>query len=141
MSYLCVLRYLMTWVRVFPWLMALGAALLCIAAVLGVLGNGHIALDPLTYCLSALACNVLGNYFSLAAKLSQWSMFVQLITTVGMILGIGLSRFAGVLPLPVMVALLLGLSLLFRQQALQRFAVVDWHQLRPAGQTFKGKLS
>jgi hypothetical protein len=64
-----------------------------------------LAFDPITYCLSALACNVLGNYFSLAAKLSQWSMFVQLITVVGMILGLAAGRVVGALPLPVLVAL------------------------------------
>jgi hypothetical protein len=36
---------------------------------------------------------------------------------------------------------MLGLALPFRQQARQSFATVDWHQLRPALQTPRGKLA
>lgn len=96
--------------------------------------------DPLTYCLSALACNLLGNYFGLAARLSQWSIFVQLLTSGAMTASLIVGRVAGVLSLPVLVATVLGLALLFRHQALQRFAVVDWYQLRP-GTQFKSRPS
>jgi hypothetical protein len=89
----------------------------------------------------ALACNLLGNYFSLAARLSQWSLFVQLVTALGMAAGLILGGMVKVLSLPVLVALALGLALLFRQQALRHFTAVDWSQLRPAFQTVKGKVS
>jgi hypothetical protein len=100
-----------------------------------------IAFDPLTYCVTALACNVLGNYSSIAARLSQWSLLLQLLINVAMGAALIGGSIGGLLPLPLIVALILGLALLFRQLALQRFAVVDWYQLRPASHSFKGKLS
>jgi hypothetical protein len=98
-----------------------------------------ITLDPITYCAVALAGNVLCNYFSLAARLRQWSLFLQVLTAVGATAGFVIGSVFDVLPLPVLIALMLGLTLLFRQQALQSFAAVDWLQLRPAYQMFKGK--
>jgi hypothetical protein len=100
-----------------------------------------ISFDPLTYCLTALACNVLGNYFSLAARLSQWSLFLQFVIATAMAAGLILGRMVEVLSLPVLVALVLGLAWLFRQQALRYFTAVDWAVLRPACQAFNGNPS
>jgi hypothetical protein len=98
-----------------------------------------ITFDPLWYCAGALAGNVLANYFSLAARLRHWSFLVQILVATGMTIGFVIASVLDLLPLPVMVALAIGLTLLFRQQALQSFSAVDWQQLRPASQTFKGK--
>ena len=92
-----------------------------------------LAFDPLTYCVSVLACNVLGNYFSLAARLGRWSMLLQWFVTIAMAAGLILARVPGELPLPLLVALALGMALLFRQLAQRRFVIVDWQSLRPAG--------
>ena len=55
--------------------------------------------------------------------------------------GLIVGRILEILPLPILIALVLGLALLFRQQACQRFAVVDWYRLRPASPTLKEKMS
>ncbi len=100
-----------------------------------------MSFDPLTYCVMALTGNILANYFSLAARLSQWSMFLQILMALATGAGLVLSRVLDVLPLPALVLVVLALAALFRVQAKQRFVTVDWHQLRPAGLGYKGKLA
>jgi len=100
-----------------------------------------VSFDPFTYGAVALAGHLLCNYFSLAARLRQWSLLLQLVTAAATTAGFVIGGVFAILPLPVLIALMLGLALLFRQQARQSFATVDWHQLRPALQTPRGKLA
>ena len=100
-----------------------------------------ISFDPVAYCLLALCGNLLGNYFSLAARLSRWSMFVQVVIGIAMLAGFVAGFLSEALSLPVLVPLMLGLALLFRHQAWRCFAAVDWHLLRPASAALKSRLS
>lgn len=100
-----------------------------------------LTFDPLVYCALTLAGHLLSNYFSLAARISQWSILLQLLTSAGMMAGLIVGFIANALSAPVVAALILGLALLFREQALRRFAAVDWQQLRPAFQGRKEKLA
>lgn len=100
-----------------------------------------ISFDPIAYCLLALCGNLLGNYFSLAARLSRWSMFVQIVMAFTMLAGFTAGFLSAALPLPILVSLMPGLAVLFRQQAWLRFMAVDWHLLRPTSVPLKSKPS
>jgi hypothetical protein len=98
-----------------------------------------ITFDPFRYCLMALGGNILGSYFSLAARISQWSLLLQILSSSAMLAGLGLGQATGFLTLPVLFLLTLGLVMLFRQQARQRFVTIDWFRLRPACLSLTGK--
>lgn len=151
--YLQLVRYLCTWLRPVTWL---AAALHVRDSVWDGRSDGldvlfgkyrvasmfaSLAFDPIAYCLLTLAGNVLGNYFSLAARLSQWSMFLQVAAAFAMLGSFAAGFLTAALPLPILVPMMLGLALLFRRQAWLRFVAVDWYRLRPASAPLKSKLS
>lgn len=88
--------------------------------------------DPFTYCLVALVGNVLCNYFGLAARLRQWTVLLQILVAGTATLALVIGSVLEILPRSAVIALMLGLTLLFRQYALQCFGGVDWQLVRPA---------
>lgn len=98
---------------------------------------GHFVLTAmenfslLDYLLGTLSCYLLGSYFSLAARIYQWSLVAQFLIIVVLGPGVAVSYNQDAVPLLLLFPAVTMVALLFRSLARRRFLEVDWLQVKP----------
>lgn len=110
---------------------ALTFALIFVIAAAIQLFSPTLPLSPLDYLLGGISCNLLGAYLSLTVRISNWSIWLQILLICVLGPGIALAFNQDLVAIPVLSMFILLLALYFRQLAQRRFTGIDWYRVKP----------
>lgn len=115
---------------------ALTFALIFIIAAGMALFSPALPLSPLDYLLGGSSCYLLGAYASLTERISNWSIWLQILLICILGPGVALAFNQDLVAIPVLSLFILLVALGFRRIAQRRFTAINWYQVKPRGAGF-----
>jgi len=101
------------------------------SALLCMFISDQTRIDPVEYFIAIGACSLMGVYFSLAARIRQWSFLLQLLFICILGPGVAVAFLQNQVSLFFLAVPIVLLALLFRRYARTAFYSIDWPRINP----------
>jgi hypothetical protein len=111
--------------------MALTYGVIILVAATLMLFFSFSTLKPMNYLLIAITCSLLGSYYSLLSRISNWSTIMQAVMVCIMGPGVAAGLLQDWMPIPLLALIIAAVAILFRWLACVRFQKIDWYRVKP----------